>query len=136
MALAEGLPSPQNLAELHGAAQRVLESYPTHPGILFLSAISRPLESPDDERRSAEEIRATLRYAGELQLDENALVDTLKQVRRKNYFGRVALQVHIDTAIGLMLHANAASGSEMMPYLVYDEVRVAWLRDAVSRAVH
>jgi hypothetical protein len=133
MASAEGLPSPQDLAELHGAAQRVLESYPTHPGILFLSAVSRPLESSDDERRSAEEIRAMLRYAEELRLDESALVDTLKRVRRKNYFGRVALRVHIETAIGLVLHASAASGAEMLPYLVHDEVRAAWLRSALSR---
>jgi ATP-dependent DNA helicase RecQ len=136
MALDNGLPSPQNLAELHGAAQRVLESYPTHPGLLFLSAVSRPIESADDERRSAEEIRAMLKYVGELGLDERALIETLKLVRLKNYFGRAALSVHIEIGIGLLLQATAASAKEMMPYLVYDEVRAAWLRSAVRRAVN
>ena len=42
--------SPQDLAELHGAAQRVLASFPTHPGLLFLSGVSRPIQTDDDPR--------------------------------------------------------------------------------------
>src|SRR3546814_5765522 len=45
--------SPQDLAELHGAAQRVLASFPTHPGLLFLSGLSRPLQTRSEEHTSA-----------------------------------------------------------------------------------
>src|SRR3546814_18297112 len=55
--------SPQDLAELHGAAQRVLASFPTHPGLLFLSGLSRPLQTEADPVRSAEEFDACIHHA-------------------------------------------------------------------------
>src|SRR3546814_8382506 len=49
--------SPQDLAELHGAAQRVLASFPTHPGLLLLSGLSPPLQTEADPVRSISEER-------------------------------------------------------------------------------
>ena len=48
--------SPVDVDELRGAVARVLESYPTHPGLLFLSAITRrnpsDVEKTDQKRTS------------------------------------------------------------------------------------
>lgn len=54
--------SRDELAELHGACQRVLESYPTHPGLLSISAATRLKPTKDDLKRSEEELKAALRY--------------------------------------------------------------------------
>lgn len=58
--------SRDELAELHGACQRVLESYPTHPGLLSISASTRLKPTRDDLKRSEEELKAALRYTSEV----------------------------------------------------------------------
>ncbi len=55
--------SRDEVKELHGACQRVLESYPTHPGLLAISAITRLNPTNDGLKRSEEEFKAALRYA-------------------------------------------------------------------------
>lgn len=55
--------APSELEELRGATSRILESYPTHPGLLFLSAIVRVQPTVIDLQRSREEFMAALRYA-------------------------------------------------------------------------
>jgi ATP-dependent DNA helicase RecQ len=53
------------IGELHGACQRVLESYPTHPGLLFISSVTRLNPSQAELARSEEEFNAGIRYAAE-----------------------------------------------------------------------
>lgn len=50
----------EELRELHGACQRVLESFPTHPGLLVLSALTRLSPTPDEVGRSVEDLKASL----------------------------------------------------------------------------
>jgi ATP-dependent DNA helicase RecQ len=52
--------------ELHGACQRMLESYPTHPGLLAISASTRLRPSREDLERSKEELNAALGYISEV----------------------------------------------------------------------
>jgi ATP-dependent DNA helicase RecQ len=58
--IAKDAESPAEVDELHGAVSRVLESFPTHPGLLLLSAISRRRPGPLDIARSREELGAAL----------------------------------------------------------------------------
>ncbi|MFO1395466.1 MAG: DEAD/DEAH box helicase [Burkholderiales bacterium] len=51
--------------ELHGACSRVLENYPTHPGLWSLSSVTRVAPSEQELHSSVEEFRAALRYAVE-----------------------------------------------------------------------
>ena len=57
--------SRDEINELHGACQRVLESYPMHPGLLAISSITRLQPSQDGLARSEEELKAALQYASQ-----------------------------------------------------------------------
>ena len=64
-ALVDEVKSNDEIRELHGACQRVLESYPTHPGLLFISSVTRLNPSQVELARSEEEFKAALQYASE-----------------------------------------------------------------------
>ena len=59
--IARTVEAPAEVDELHGAAARVLESYPTNPGLLFLSAASRRNPTAVEKDRSKEEFQAALK---------------------------------------------------------------------------
>lgn len=56
----EGGLTPAEAEELRGAVTRILESYPTHPGLLLLSSVLRLQPSGADRARSVEEFQAAL----------------------------------------------------------------------------
>lgn len=64
--LLSSVDSVDEMDELHGACQRVLESFPTHPGLLCISATTRRNRNGDDVKRSTEEFQAALRYTLEI----------------------------------------------------------------------
>ena len=71
---------PDDISELYGAVQRVLESYSTHPGLLILSAITRNLSIDKSAlMRSTEEIRAALNGIEEYGLEN--IEDTMRYLR-------------------------------------------------------
>ncbi|WP_167081427.1 RecQ family ATP-dependent DNA helicase [Massilia aquatica] len=59
--IARAVEAPAEVDELHGAAVRVLESYPTNAGLLFLSAVSRRNPTAVERDRSKEEFQAALK---------------------------------------------------------------------------
>ena len=63
--IARAVSIPAEVDELHGAAARVLESYPTNPGLLFLSAASRRNPTAVEKNRSKEEFHAALKIITE-----------------------------------------------------------------------
>ena len=78
--IVEGNLMPDDISELYGAVQRVLESYSTHPGLLILSAISRNLSIDKSAlMRSTEEIRAALNGIEEYGLEN--IEDTMRYLR-------------------------------------------------------
>lgn len=126
--------SPQDLAELHGAAQRVLASFPTHPGLLFLSGVSRPLQSKDDPLRSVEEFDACIRHA----LDHGvALEDVLRAFswfRDAELFQKHALSLAVDRVMG-RIHLDLASDiSKLAPFMHVDDVRDSYMARLVRTA--
>ena len=68
----EQVSAPSEIGELRGAVARVLESYPTHPGLLFLSSIVRIQPNDIDLQRSREEFFAALENASELDTPNKA----------------------------------------------------------------
>lgn len=70
--IARSAEAPVDIDELRGAAARVLESYPTHPGLLFLSAITRRNPSAEERERSKEEFQAALKIATEQNSSDSA----------------------------------------------------------------
>lgn len=72
ISLAKEASAPAEVDELRGATARLLESYPTHPGLLFLSSIVRIRPTDVDVRRSREEFSAALKSASELGSTDDA----------------------------------------------------------------
>ena len=64
--IVESIDQRDDLRELHGACQRVLDSYPDHPALLLVSAITRVDPSLDGVERSKEELLAALRFGMDL----------------------------------------------------------------------
>ncbi len=70
--IARSVEAPVDVDELRGAAARVLESYPTHPGLLFLSAITRRNPSDGEKNRSKEDFQAALKIVTEQESSDSA----------------------------------------------------------------
>lgn len=100
--------SPQDLAELHGAAQRVLASFPTHPGLLFLSGVSRPIQTDDDPRRSAEEFVACIRHAEDGAVDMKEVLQAFQWFESANLLQKTALRVPVARIVG-RIHLELSS---------------------------
>ena len=92
--------SPQELGELHGAAQRILESYPSHPGLLFLASISRPFITTNDKSRSEEEISACILYSTANNIGKELVIDAFFEVH--NYIETKEVTEMMNKAIGLL----------------------------------
>ena len=122
--------SPDETAELHGACQRVLESYPTHPGLLAISAVTRLKPTKDGLKRSVEELKAALRYAGEI----GGVTDA------KNIGEEVAAYVEerdedltdsLHGVYGLWLLNNGERNEAIKRFFIKESVRDYWLRDVL-----
>ena len=72
MNIARGVEAPVDVDELRGAAARVLESYPTHPGLLFLSSITRRNPTRGEKDRSKEEFQAALQIVTDRESSDSA----------------------------------------------------------------
>jgi ATP-dependent DNA helicase RecQ len=127
--------SPQDLAELHGAAQRVLASFPTHPGLLFLSAVSRPLQTDADPLRSAEEFDACVQHASGYGIDQSRVLWAFAWFRQAELLHKPLLAITVDRVMG-RIHLNLASDiSDLAPFLHVDEVRTTYLAALVKKAI-
>lgn len=74
MGVALSAESPVEIDELRGATARVLESYPTHPGLLFLSALTRRNPSSVEKDRSTEDFLAALNIVIDRESNDAATV--------------------------------------------------------------
>lgn len=98
--IARAVEAPVEVDELRGAASRVLESYPTHPGLLFLSAITRRNPSSGEKDRSKEEFQAALKVVTE-QVSSDSAADAAEE----------ALRCCEDFDVGLATHLKAVYGA-------------------------
>lgn len=135
--LLSAVDSRDELRELHGACQRVLESFPTHPGLLAISAATRLKPTKDDLMRSEEELSAALRYSTEVGGKDEA----------KDLGGAIAAYIaEVDETLadtlhgvfGLWLMKNGWEGEAVQRFFFKKKVRDYWMggvlrdiRDAV-----
>ncbi|NCI77287.1 DEAD/DEAH box helicase [Acinetobacter kanungonis] len=93
--IVEGNLTPDDIRELYGAVQRVLESYSTHPGLLILSAITRNLSIDQSSlMRSTEEIRAALNGLEEYGIEN--IEDTMRYLKHITEQISIMLFKHLD----------------------------------------
>ncbi|WP_436196218.1 DEAD/DEAH box helicase [Paraburkholderia hospita] len=118
--------SRDEVAELHGACQRVLESYPTHPGLLSISAATRLTPTDDDLKRSEEEFNAALRYAAEV-----GGIDDAKELGNSvaSYAADVdeTLADMIQTALGVWMITNGMKDEAIHRFSTKRRVRERWV---------
>lgn len=126
--------SPDETRELHGACSRVLESYPTHPGLLSISALTRLTPNADELRLSGEEFRAALRYAleGYGLAEAKALGDAVAEVSRGV---DPSFEDGLHVEFGLWLMQNGREQEAISRFFVRKGVRDQWLA-RILKGVH
>lgn len=118
--------SRDEVKELHGACQRVLESYPTHPGLLAISAITRLNPTKDGLKRSEEEFKAALHHA--------MLINDVVGAKEHgdamvNYCSDVddLLAERLEGVYGLWLIQNGRKEEAIARFFIRKPVRDYWL---------
>ena len=131
--LVDRVDSPDEFKELHGACSRVLESYPTHPGLLCVSAVTRLAPSPDEVRLSEEEFRAALRYTTDAYglPEAKALGDTVAAVSAEADLG---LAEGLQSVFGVWLLNHGRHEEAVERFFLTKRVRDYWLTDILRKA--
>jgi ATP-dependent DNA helicase RecQ len=131
MELAE---TPQELAELHGACQRVLESYPTHPGLLLISGVTRPVKTPVDAKRSLEELEACLQAIGSYPARVSAALELLGSLQGQPRIATSQLREVFDDVIGLF-HVGQGNLEAGVAFVSRDRVRQQWIARLIDSVI-
>ncbi|MCW5640962.1 MAG: DEAD/DEAH box helicase [Rhodoferax sp.] len=97
--IARSVEAPVDVDELRGAVARVLESYPTHTGLLFLSAITRRNPSEGEKDRSKEDFQAALMIVTE-QESSDCAADAAEEALRCCDDFDVVLAAHLKAVYG------------------------------------
>jgi len=119
--------SPQDLAELHGASQRVLESYPTHPGLLLISAATRPIRAAVDADRSLEEVRACMKALAQDNDRLNAAFNVIEWLQSQPRLQGGLLAEGLNDQVGVF-YVNQGDLRGAVQYIHRAAVRTKWLR--------
>jgi ATP-dependent DNA helicase RecQ len=130
----ERVSSPDEVKELHGACSRVLESYPTHVGLLCISAVTRLARGEEELRLSEEELRAALRQAVDVYgVDEaKAVGDAVAGVSGAFDVGPVADGLR--SVFGLWLLQQGRLQEAVERFFGQRRVRDAWLGSVLREA--
>jgi ATP-dependent DNA helicase RecQ len=129
--------APQDLAELHGACQRVLESYPTHPGLLLISGVTRPVKTAVDAKRSLEELEACLNAIASNPARVAAAIELLRSLQDQPRITASPLRDVLDDVIGLF-HVGQGDLQTGAAFVSRDRVRRQWIArliDSVTRGL-
>lgn len=123
--------TPDEILELHGACQRVIESYPTHSGLRAISAVTRRNPTDDETRRSEEEFDAALKFCQDIHGKANAkamgdaVVDYAEQTDTR-------LTEVLQNAFGKWLLQNGFEDEACRRFLLHTEIRNAWLTSVLN----
>jgi ATP-dependent DNA helicase RecQ len=123
--------TPDEILELHGACQRVIESYPTHSGLRAISAVTRRNPSADELRRSEEEFDAALKFCEESDGKDNAkamgdsIVDYVERTDIK-------LTSRLQGAFGKWLMRNGFMDEARQRFFISKPVRDAWIASVLK----
>lgn len=115
------------IRELHGACQRVLESFPTHPGLLAISAVTRLAPTEDEIQRSIEDFNASLARWDEMFTRQEAI--------NQGHL-MCSLASRIDPGLAEPLRSSHGNWlldrghkDEATKYLLSRTIRIRWVRD-------
>ena len=120
-----------DMRELHGACQRVLESYPSHPALLFISAVTRIDSSREGIDRSVEEYGAALRFADRL-VNLSEVMRSGESAIEIGLSLNKALGANLEASYGLWLVERGMGSDALRRYSKHHEVRKRWLSNVTS----
>jgi ATP-dependent DNA helicase RecQ len=123
--------TPDEIQELHGACQRVIESYPTHSGLRAISAVTRRNPSADELKRSEEEFDAALKFCAETNKTENAkaMGDTMVEYAERTDVG---LTDALQGAFGKWLMKNGFMDEARQRFFIRKPVRDTWIAGVLN----
>ena len=129
--LLDRIETPDEITELHGACQRVNESFPTHPGLRAISAVTRRNPSPDGIRRSQEEFNAALKFCTEAEGIAKAKTMGNTMI---NYaeLTDVRLNNALQSAFGIWLLQNGFADEAHQRFFIHPHVRNAWITSVLK----
>lgn len=91
-----GLRSPKDAAEIRGQVSRYLESFPDHPGLLLLRALSELYCTDYDLNAILQNIKAAIKFSSELYgVEESDVYDILAWMMNKAYERSVGIYQEI-----------------------------------------
>ncbi|MBP7662503.1 MAG: DEAD/DEAH box helicase [Shewanella sp.] len=125
--------NPDELKELHGAAQRVLESYPTHPSLLLLSAITRSIVNITDQQRSQEELEASFKYWLQHQHSHSAMINIAEQCLDYCQATNNPLHDPLEQVFGLWLLDHDHTDKALKQFAHQAPVRHYWLNKTLNK---
>ena len=127
----ERVDSPDEILELHGACQRVIESYPMHAGLRSISSVTRRNPSPEELRRSEEEFEAALQFSRESDGKENAKIIGFEMLGyAKNTDKR--LGDFLQRSFAKWLLGNGYEDEAYRRFFVHKPVRDAWISNVLK----
>ena len=129
--LTDQIDQRDDLRELHGACQRVLESYPNHPALLFLSAISRVDPTADGIDRSVEEFGAALQYGEDSAGTDDTRRGATMAIRFTGLLGDI-LNARLAARFGTWLVDHGFGDDAINDYAKHEMVRARWLANLDS----
>lgn len=125
--------NPDELKELHGAAQRVLESYPTHPSLLLLSAITRSIVNITDQQRSQEELEASFKYWLQLKHSHGTIINIAEQCLDYCQATNSPLHDTLEQVFGLWLLDHDQTDKALKKFAHQAPVRHYWLNKTLNK---
>jgi len=131
MELVKEVDQLDDMRELHGACQRVLESYPNHPALLFVSAVTRIDPSAEGIERSVEEYDAALRFADKL-VAQQAVMHSGEIAIELGQSISSTLGAKLQSSYGLWLIEKGRGSDALRRYSKHRVVRDRWLSNAAS----
>lgn len=129
--LLDRVETPDEILELHGACQRVIESYPTHSGLRAISAVTRRNPTDDETRQSEEEFDAALKFCQDSNGKANtkALGDAIVAYTERT---DAKLTDALHGAFGRWLLQNGFEAEACQRFLMHKEIRNAWLASVLN----
>ena len=124
--LLDRIEAPDEVLELHGACQRVIESYPTHSGLRAISAVTRRNPTRDERRRSEEEFEAALKFCEESEgkAQAKAMADAMVDYAERTDIGLTDV---LQSALGIWLMKNGFVSEARQRFMFRKPVRDAWI---------
>ena len=109
----------------------MLESYPNHPALLFLSAISRVDPTADGIDRSVEEFGAALQYGEDSAGTDDTRRGATMAIRFTGLLGDI-LNARLAARFGTWLVDHGFGDDAINDYAKHEMVRARWLANLDS----